>query len=428
MPDYPLTALAGGFDDVQDTAPSSPSIGDTWFDTSVESGAGKIYADLGGGAQWHVLPVQNELQSGRTRELLLLLQNQPVPEVVDPLNLQSDLSALYTQTGSDYEITASDTSTASRPDDDTTVTSSNRVGVEIEPQDDITQLSATVSSNTSGLSTVYLLQSDGSTVIATKSASSSGESVSFSQSLTQGTKYYVAVDNGGSSYDYGYYTGSVSYPYTSNKVDITYGFTSGSGNYFPRGIKSVSVDYTPLNAHVTDRFAAPTTAPADFKQWNAIRAEDVTTGGSTSANPVEFEILDSSDTVLTSARIPKSELADEKFHLRDREYTTTAGSNGQSDYTIPQTGAGGHFGLPILTAVNVQVNGNYLDSSNFEFDGTDTVTIDTNNVTISSGDTITVAYDFDVFDSTLQPRAYLTRASTSETSPSISHFRYEYTV
>lgn len=41
-----------GYDDVQDTAPSSPSIGDTWLDTSTDPPQGKIYADLGSGGQW----------------------------------------------------------------------------------------------------------------------------------------------------------------------------------------------------------------------------------------------------------------------------------------------------------------------------------------------------------------------------------------
>jgi hypothetical protein len=41
-----------GYDDVQNTAPNSPSIGDTWLDTSTDPPTGKIYADLGGGGQW----------------------------------------------------------------------------------------------------------------------------------------------------------------------------------------------------------------------------------------------------------------------------------------------------------------------------------------------------------------------------------------
>jgi len=52
MPDYPLTTIGGGYDDIQNTAPSDPSVGDTWLDTSTDPPKGKIYADLGGGGQW----------------------------------------------------------------------------------------------------------------------------------------------------------------------------------------------------------------------------------------------------------------------------------------------------------------------------------------------------------------------------------------
>lgn len=43
-----------GYDDVQSTQPSNPSIGDTWLDTSTDPPTGKIYADLGGGGQWTI--------------------------------------------------------------------------------------------------------------------------------------------------------------------------------------------------------------------------------------------------------------------------------------------------------------------------------------------------------------------------------------
>lgn len=49
-----MAELIGGreYDDVQNTAPASPSIGDTWLDTSTDPPTGKIYADLGSGGQW----------------------------------------------------------------------------------------------------------------------------------------------------------------------------------------------------------------------------------------------------------------------------------------------------------------------------------------------------------------------------------------
>lgn len=49
-----MSELIGGsgYDDVQNTAPTSPSVGDTWLDTSNDPPTGKVYADLGGGGQW----------------------------------------------------------------------------------------------------------------------------------------------------------------------------------------------------------------------------------------------------------------------------------------------------------------------------------------------------------------------------------------
>lgn len=373
--------------------------------------------------------VLDELQNGRTRELLLLLQDRPIPEVVDPMNLQSGLSNNYiTDSDNDY-ILSYYGSVNDMPDDDSSYLASSlngigKYGIEINPNTSLDGIKCTVSSNTSNISNLYL--SDASANVITSKSASSGDTVEFNETLSAGANYYLTVDNNGNDFTVGYESVG-SFPFTSTDIDVTNSTSDGGSSTtqsYRYTITSVTAINASLSGYVTDNFTAPT----DFKAWNALRAEDVTTGGSTSANPVEFEILDSSDTVLTSARIPASEIADSAFRLRDRECSKNAGSDGQADYTIPQTGAGGHYGLPILSVVTVEQNGNVLDPSNWEWDGEDTVTIDTSTVTIASGDTITISYDFDVFDSTLQPRAYLSRESTSETSPSISHFRYEYIV
>jgi hypothetical protein len=423
---------SGGFTYTQNSAPSSPSIGETWFDTSTDGGAGKIYADLGGGAQWHVLPVQDELQSGRTRELLLLLQGKPVSEVVDPLNEQSGLSNnVIIDNQGDYTLGGLEQgSTVTRDNDDGSVSADDKRGFRINPNADLDGLDISISSNTSGVTTAYILETDGTELA---SASIDSGTARLEASLSSGTDYNVVADDGGNSYTTGR-DNDATFPYTSTDIDITNGvYLATSTGARPYNIKSVTAltktgsFYT--DGHVTDRFTAPTTAPADFKAWESIKAKDVTVGGSTSANPVEFEILNSSDTVLNSSKIPRGKLDDTEFKFRDRIYFENAGSNGQSNYTISTTGDGGHFGIDVLTVVSVKQNGSVLDSANWSFDPpSDTVTIDTNNVTISSGDTIEIKYDLDVFDSTLQPRAYLNRESSSETSPSISHFRYEYIV
>lgn len=476
-----------GYDDVQDTAPSNPSVGDTWFDTSADpNGAGKIYADLGGGARWHVLPVQDELQSGRTRELLLLLQDKPVPEVQDPLNFQSNLSTLKKGNKSDNDFTLDGGEFIDDfEDNDTNVKSDKWSGW----SGDTGQLSVQNGTVISGNYTAVISGGSNYTVIAERGTAEQVSEIAVILRTTEDS--YDSNDKQGivlessNGYEIGrvemvhdvssvYVNGSDAgefWSWETNHVfeividwnnkefdvlaDGNYGYeTVGRGFSFQNSsandVKTVKISndmsssnkaiplyfddvregpQTRTSGYATDQFAAPTTAPADFKAWNAIRAEDVTAGGSTSGNPVEFEILDSTDTVLTSSRIPKSEIADEPFKLREREYQTSAGSDGQSDYQIPETGDGGHYGIPILSVVTVSVAGNVLDPSNWSFDPTtSTVSIDTNNVTVSAGDTVAISYDFDVFDSTLKPRAYLSREDTSEDSPSISHFRYEYVI
>lgn len=47
-----LTKLGGGYDDVQNTEPSNPSIGDTWLDTGQNPPVSRVYADVGEAPQW----------------------------------------------------------------------------------------------------------------------------------------------------------------------------------------------------------------------------------------------------------------------------------------------------------------------------------------------------------------------------------------
>jgi len=60
-----------GYDDVQNTAPTSPSIGDTWLDTSTDPPTGKIYADLGGGGQWTTDLIDAQITSRATQSDIL---------------------------------------------------------------------------------------------------------------------------------------------------------------------------------------------------------------------------------------------------------------------------------------------------------------------------------------------------------------------
>lgn len=471
-----------GYDDVQATAPSNPSIGDTWLDTSDGEATGKIYADLGNGDDWQILPVQDELQSGRTRELLLLLQDKPISEVVDPLNIQTGMSQKYaTDVDGDYKLGILSPTLDDFEDGNITVEADGWSGWSGDTGAFSVQSSTVISGSYSGElysspSTTNSVEIAGTSrspvridlsIQLDNSLDNSRDGVQISLETEDRSRIvevefvdfddniYVYADNSekvgnwnpGSKYTISYrnidYSNNTFEVYIDDsKVhDGTFGVSASEIDYIklrneagsnndPRNvyIDDINTERPAISGNVTDRFAAPTTAPTDFKQWNTIQAQGVTTGGSTSADPVEFEILDSTDTVINSSRIPKARIADEPFTMRNRVYSESAGSNGQSDYQIATTGEGGHFGIPILTVVSVKKNGSVLNSANWSFDGDTTVTIDTSNVTIASGDTVDIKYDFDVFDSTLQLRAYLNREATSETSPSISHFRYEYLI
>jgi len=374
--------------------------------------------------------VLSELREGRTRELLLLLQNRPIPEVIDPMNLQSGLSNNYQVDGeNDYEL-GSDSTTAESNDYFDTTTDTTDAGFVFTPNNDLVKVYIPIGNSNNTLTDIKILEVSSGNTVATFADTDGGETIEADYKFTAGTDYaFEATVIGDVAFTDTSSSIRPALPYESTYIDMTDGWLNGERSedpYYSNSVIGVKENY--LSGYVADQFSAPTTSPTDFKQWYAVRAQEVTTGGSTSANPVEFEILDSTDTVLTTSNIPISEFADKKFQLRDRQYSEDAASDGQSDYTIPETGDGGHFGLPIWTVVTVKQNGSVLEPSNWEYDDVDTVTIDTSNVTISSGDAIEITYDFDVFDSTLQPRAYLNRESSSEDSPSISHFRYEFEV
>lgn len=422
--------------------------------------------------------VLNELQSGRTRELLLLLQDTPAIEVIDPLDIQPGLSdGVITDSNGDYilsnpygviddfedgslsNVANGNWSEWSGDTGAYTVQSSTALegsySVEVNTSADISTSNASNlafdefkvdvewdPTNLSGGSddVGFVLYSGGVKVLNASLAGSAfaqspiGTDIGGYPASRTHVKFRIYnVDFDNNNYDIEVIDQSNGSTVASatgknflngvngvNKVELT-SRQSDATAYFD--IPTMSGTFDPNSGFVTDKLAAPTTPPGNIKQWNAIRAEDVTTGGSTSAEPVEFEILDSTDTALNSSRIPKSEIADTAFKLRNREYHETA-SAGQTQFTIPTTGDGGHYGIPILSVVTVEKNGSVLDRA-WSFDGDDTITLDSG---ASAGDTITVSYDFDVFDNTLQPRAYLSREGGSETSPSISHFRYEYVI
>jgi hypothetical protein len=112
----------------------------------------------------------------------------------------------------------------SRPADDSSVDNTfDKAGLRFKPNVDLSQITLTVSQQTSNVTTVYVTDTSG-TVLDSDSTSGAGDSVTLTPSLTAGTEYYAAGDNGGSSYTRGRATSTDSLlPITSDVIDITGG-------------------------------------------------------------------------------------------------------------------------------------------------------------------------------------------------------------
>lgn len=105
---------------------------------------------------------------------------------------------------------------------------SAKIGYRISATTDFNLISITKNSNTSGITLAYVLNSSKG-VIA--SASFSGNVATFSGdgvALSSGTTYYLAVDNGGSSFN-SYRRLGVSYPVSGTVVNWTGGLHQAGG-------------------------------------------------------------------------------------------------------------------------------------------------------------------------------------------------------
>jgi hypothetical protein len=133
-----------------------------------------------------------------------------------------------TVTNGAIELSTINSSVTRSPDDSSAGFDSRKWGLEFEPQTDLSEITATISSNTGGESTVYLYDGNANKLTSEPSPGS-GNSVTLTASLSQGMKYYVLIDAGGSIYSSGYDT-DPSFPYTSSAVDITGGAYENNEN------------------------------------------------------------------------------------------------------------------------------------------------------------------------------------------------------
>jgi hypothetical protein len=173
---------------------------------------------------------------------------------------------------SDSAVRASgNTSTASRPGDTNTFgDTSDSYGVKIEPNVSLVGLVATISSNTSGASTVKLTDSQLNT-IQSKPFPGSGNTVNFDVLLSSGDKYYLLVD--GSGYNPGYLN-TASYPYPSQYVDIITGRDANFDN--PSAANCISKVEAIATSEATVEFGDPT----PVSRWETVTFQSRAGGGS----------------------------------------------------------------------------------------------------------------------------------------------------
>lgn len=220
---------------------------------------------------------------------------------VGPTSVQTDTASTFaesdvTVTHSNTSVTdnaiqlVTDTDSATRPvDNNSNGFTEIDSGLEFEPQVNLTEITATVSSNTSNGETVYIYETDG-TLLTSEPSPGSGNSVTLTASLSAETKYHILIGRGdGSMYTSGYYD-TPSFPYTSGTVDITGGTVLEMGTF-----------YDVSNAHSFSSLEAtgPTTSGAatvEFSRPSSVRRwESATFQSDQDGQDVEVYVETSSD-------------------------------------------------------------------------------------------------------------------------------------
>lgn len=134
-------------------------------------------------------------------------------------------------------------SVVSRIDDDGSTSNSGSFGPTINPNDEFERFGVRVSTNTTGFSRFRIYDYSQKSYVHTKDISNltSGDAFTVEFAIDQGTDYGLEIDNNGSSYTVGFYSGSGSsdYPITSTDIDIV----GRSSN----GTKETDNDYIGIN-------------------------------------------------------------------------------------------------------------------------------------------------------------------------------------
>ena len=122
-------------------------------------------------------------------------------------------------------------SVVSRPDDNTSTSTSGKLGFEIDTNSEWPSIGCRISANSSGFQTAYLRDSGGSNIDTVDISSlSAGDTFTFDNvDLAVNTTYQIVVDAGGGSWTAGFNDQTnENYPLTTTDIDITGGFFEGS--------------------------------------------------------------------------------------------------------------------------------------------------------------------------------------------------------
>jgi len=197
------------------------------------------------------------------------------------------LFAAKSFTESDVPLTHSDTkvangsvqlqpavadSTVTRPEDDSSFSTSTKYGLVLNPNGALKEITATISANVANASHVYLYRvSDGQLLDDVTGSFSPGDTVTLtpSSNLEAGSDYNLIADNDGADYTVGRYI-TDGFPYTSESLDLVDGADGKTGVYtsgYPTNF--VSVDATGADAATAGTAIVEwdTGVPEDLYEW-----------------------------------------------------------------------------------------------------------------------------------------------------------------
>ena len=146
-------------------------------------------------------------------------------------------------------ITLPSFATVARPTDNYTESDTAiGVGLRVRAKRELPEgIKITMSSNTTGASDVYLVDTDVN-ILATRSFPGPGKRVTLNRALSANTDYFLVVENVSGTYDAGVYD-NPTYPYESDSLSIENAITAFGGNIDDRSDAAWAIaDVTPVSS------------------------------------------------------------------------------------------------------------------------------------------------------------------------------------